>query len=136
MASVALRKEVISNLRKLLRAEARCFGQDHMAHTAARKQIREEVEKNRGLTNEEEIRIAIAGLQEAAHFLTHNIVQGTHDADTNSVRIPVAPEHAKLVDDMTLEDAITPVSDLDLSKGFEQGQAVYGGKPVAGKKCS
>lgn len=67
--------------RTTLRATRIAFNGDEVVLKAARAKVRDGFESNRGLSDQVEIEKAVTELNEVAHFLIKNIVQGEQEKD-------------------------------------------------------
>jgi hypothetical protein len=77
MAYIAARARVLAGYRRLNRARFTLFQGDAHAMEVSRQQMRAEFEKNKGVpASGPEWEMMVAGIDEAADMLTHEIIRG------------------------------------------------------------
>lgn len=83
MPSSAARTRVLSGFRRLNRARISLFQGDDHAMQVTRTQMRAEFERNKAVAvTSPEFEALVAGIDEAADMLTHEIVRGNLNEDT------------------------------------------------------
>jgi len=101
---MSARSRVLSSYRRLFRARSRVFqGDDHALHQA-KLAIRSEMAKTSSITSEEHLQGLLLTMDEAAHMLTHGIVQGKENEKGNyQVKVPSSAEDQTLYKPVTQE---------------------------------
>mmetsp|Transcript_4136 Transcript_4136/g.10218 ORF Transcript_4136/g.10218 Transcript_4136/m.10218 type:complete len:142 (+) Transcript_4136:46-471(+) len=121
-ASIA-RSRVLSGFRRLNRARAGLFQGDDYAMKVTREQMRAEFQKNKMVPiASPEFEALVAGIDEAADMLTHEIVRGNLNEDTGRYEVKIKREHVQGSASGEIKPEIEPITEETVRRMENPGQ--------------
>ena len=111
MAGSIARARVLAGFRRLNKARIQLFKGDHNAMQVSRQEMRAEFEKNKYIpTSGPEFEALVAGIDEAADMLRHEIVRGDLNQDTGRYEVKIKREHVKGSDTGEIKPQVEPIT--------------------------
>eukprot|EP00980_Cylindrotheca_fusiformis_P013921 scaffold3618_cov129-Cylindrotheca_fusiformis.AAC.21 len=123
MSTSVARARVLSGFRRLNKARIQLFQGDNHAMEVTRQQMRAEFKKNKAAaTSGPEFEALVAGIDEAADMLRHEIVRGDLNEDTGRYEVKIKREHVKGSDTGETKPEVEPITEQTVQRMENPGR--------------